>query len=109
MPKATELTPDDAAPANDALFKDGARLSAEAQRMLADAARQIEAAVQQGLEQLRAQSRVAADAASQQLEDAGEYVSEQVRARPLAATGLALGVGVVIGLLLAQASSQGRR
>jgi ElaB/YqjD/DUF883 family membrane-anchored ribosome-binding protein len=31
--------------------------------------------------------------------------SEQIRARPLAATGLALGVGVLIGLLL----SSGRR
>ncbi|MGA0605634.1 DUF883 family protein [Phenylobacterium sp. VNQ135] len=96
MPKANELTPDET-PAAEA-----ASLADEAQRVLADAAKQIEAAVQQGLEQLRAQSRVAADAASQQIEDASEYVSEQVRSRPLAATGLALGVGVVIGLLLAQ-------
>jgi ElaB/YqjD/DUF883 family membrane-anchored ribosome-binding protein len=96
MPKANELTPDETS------ASDLDRLSAEAQRALADAAKQIEAAVQQGLEQLRAQSRVAADAASQQIEDASEYVSEQVRTRPLAATGLALGVGVVIGLLLAQ-------
>lgn len=103
MPKANELTPEDAAagPANDA-----ANLSAEAQRAFAEAAQRIEAAVQEGLEQLRAQSRVYADAAGEQLEVAGEYVSDQVRARPLAATGLALGVGVVIGLLLAQ---QGRR
>ena len=101
MPKANELTPDDAAasPANDA-----ARLSAEAQRAFTEAAQRIEAAVQEGLEQLRAQSRVYADAAGEQLEVASEYVSDQVRARPLAATGLALGVGVVIGLLLAQQS-----
>ncbi|MCR5873531.1 hypothetical protein LRS10_04635 [Phenylobacterium sp. J426] len=98
MPKADELTPEET------VANDVTRMSAEAQRVLADAAKQIEAAVQQGLEQLRAQSRVAADAASQQLEEAGEYVSEQVRSRPLAATGLALGVGVVIGLLLAQQS-----
>lgn len=101
--KATELTPEDA-PASAA--NDAAKLSAEAQRVLADAAKRIEAAVQEGLEQLRAQSRVYADVAGQQIEDASEYVSDQVRARPLAATGLALGVGVVIGLLLAQ---QGRR
>lgn len=102
MPKPNELTPDDGqttdGPANDA------GLTAEAQRVLADAAQRIEAAVQEGLEQLRAQSRVYADVAGQQLEEASEYVSEQVRARPLAATGLALGVGVVIGLLLAQQS-----
>ncbi|ACG76724.1 conserved hypothetical protein [Phenylobacterium zucineum HLK1] len=96
--KAPEPTPEEAA-ANDV-----AKISAEAQRVMTDAARRIEAAVQEGLEQLRAQSRVYADAAGQQIEEAGEYVSEQVRARPLAATGLALGVGVVIGLLLAQQS-----
>lgn len=102
MPKVNELTPDDAAqPANNA-----ARLTAEAQRMFADAATRIEAAVQEGLEQLRAQSQVYADAAGQQIEEASEYVSEQVRARPLAAAGLALGVGVAIGLLLAQATSR---
>lgn len=100
MPKANELTPEEAA-ANDA-----ATLSAEAQRVLTDAALRIEAAVQEGLEQLRAQSRVYADAAGEQIEVASEYVSDQVRARPLAAAGLALGVGVVVGLLLAQ---QGRR
>ncbi|MFN3584001.1 glycine zipper domain-containing protein [Phenylobacterium sp.] len=102
-PKTTESTPEEvtAAAANDV-----ARLSAEAQRVIGEAATRIEAAVQEGLEQLRAQSRVYADAAGQHLEDAGEYVSDQVRARPLAATGLALGVGVAIGLLLAQA---GRR
>ena len=65
MPKANELTPDDAAasPANDP-----ARLSAEAQRAFTEAAQRIEAAVQEGLEQLRAQSRVYADAAGEQLE-----------------------------------------
>lgn len=100
MPKANELTPEDAAPpANDA-----AGLSADVQRMIAEAAQRVEAAVQEGLEQLRAQSRVYADAAGQHLEEAGEYASEQIRARPLAATGLALGVGVVIGLLIAQQS-----
>jgi hypothetical protein len=105
MAKANELTPDETA-ANDAVARESARLAAEAQRMLTEAARQIEVAVQQGLEQLRAQTRVAADAAGVQIEEAGEYVSEQVRARPLAATGLALGVGVAIGLLLAQAGSR---
>ncbi len=105
MAKANDLSPDETA-ANDALARESARLSAEAQRMFTDAARQIEAAVQQGLEQLRAQSRVAADTASQQIEEASEYVSEQVRARPLAAAGVALGLGVAIGLLLAQASAR---
>ncbi len=82
-----------------------ARISADAQKTVADAAKRIEAAVQQGLEQVRTQSRVYADAAGEQLDEASRLASEQIRARPLAATGLALGVGVLIGLLL----SAGRR
>lgn len=96
MSNASQLTPDEAQAANDS-----ARIAEDAQRAITEAARRIEQAVQEGLEQLSAQSRVYADAAGQQLEEAGVYVSDQVRARPLAATGAALGVGVLIGLLLA--------
>ena len=81
------------------------KLSAEAQKTFADAAKRIEKAVQDGLEQLRAQSRAYADTAGEQIDEAQRYVSERVRERPLAATGAALGVGVLIGLLL----SAGRR
>jgi len=81
------------------------RLTKEAQRTFADAAKRIEAAVQEGVEQLRAQSRAYADTAGQQIDQAQAYVSERVKERPLAATGAALGVGVLIGLLL----SAGRR
>ena len=80
-------------------------LSAEAQRTFNDARRKIEQAVQDGLEQLKAQSKTYADNAGQQLDQAQQYVTERVRERPLAATGAALGVGVLIGLLL----SSGRR
>ena len=75
-------------------------LSAEAQKSFADAARRIEAAVQEGVEQLRAQSRAYADTAGQQIDEASQYVTERVKERPLAATGAALGIGVLIGLLL---------
>lgn len=81
------------------------RLSAEAQRSFADARRRIEHAVQEGLEQLRAQTRTYADSAGHHVDEAQQYVSERVKERPLAATGAALGVGVLIGLLL----SAGRR
>jgi ElaB/YqjD/DUF883 family membrane-anchored ribosome-binding protein len=95
-------------PANAAEFADdakngvdkGARMTAEAQRTFADARARIEQAVQDGLEQLRSQSRAYADNASQQIEQASQYMTERVRERPLAATGAALGVGVLIGLLL---------
>lgn len=99
--KPGQLTTDDAtAAANDT----AAKISADAQKAIAEAAKRIEAAVQQGLEQVRAQSRVYADVAGEQLDEATRAASEQIRARPLAATGAALGVGVLIGLLLASAS-----
>ncbi len=84
---------------------DTKQMTAEAQRVFAEAKGKIQQAVQDGLEQLRAQSRTYADSAGQQLEQAQQYVTERVRERPLAATGAALGVGVLIGLLL----SSGRR
>jgi ElaB/YqjD/DUF883 family membrane-anchored ribosome-binding protein len=96
--KAGQLTPEDAAEvANDT----AARISADAQKAIAEAVKRIEGAVQQGLEQLRAQSRVYADVAGEQLDEATRLASEQIRARPLAATGAALGIGVLIGMLLA--------
>jgi ElaB/YqjD/DUF883 family membrane-anchored ribosome-binding protein len=96
--KAGQLTTDDMA---DAADDTAARISADAQKAITEAARRIEAAVQQGLEQLRAQSRVYADVAGEQFDEAARAASEQIRARPLAATGAALGVGVLIGMLLA--------
>ena len=76
------------------------KLSAEDHKSFADAAKRIEAAVQEGVEQLRAQSRAYADTAGQQIDTASQYVTERVKERPLAATGAALGIGVLIGLLL---------
>jgi ElaB/YqjD/DUF883 family membrane-anchored ribosome-binding protein len=96
--KAGSLTTEDVA---DAANDTAAKISADAQRAIADAAKRIEAAVQQGIEQVRAQSRVYADVASEQLDEATRIASDQIRARPLAATGAALGIGVLIGMLLA--------
>jgi ElaB/YqjD/DUF883 family membrane-anchored ribosome-binding protein len=79
---------------------------AETETLVKEAMQRIEAAVQAGLAQLRGQSKVYADAAGQQIEAAAEKVSDEVRARPLAATGIALGVGVLIGVLLASAANR---
>lgn len=84
------------------------KLSAEAQKSFADAARRFEKVVSQGIEQLRAQSRAYADTAGEGIDQAQQYVTERVKERPLAATGAALGIGVLIGLLLAAASSSRR-
>jgi ElaB/YqjD/DUF883 family membrane-anchored ribosome-binding protein len=57
--------------------------------------------VQEGIETLRAQTRTYADTAGQQLDEAQRYVSEHVKERPLMSTAAALGVGVLLGLVLA--------
>lgn len=77
------------------------KLSAEAQKSFAEASKKIEKAVADGLEQIRAQSRTYADNAGQHLDEAQRYVVERVKEKPLVAAGAALGVGVLIGLLLA--------
>ena len=66
-----------------------------------EAAKKFEKVVAEGLEQIRAQSRTYADNAGEHIDDAQRYVVERVKERPLVATGAALGVGLLIGLLLA--------
>jgi ElaB/YqjD/DUF883 family membrane-anchored ribosome-binding protein len=75
--------------------------AAAAKSSLAEAAKRVEKSVAEGLETLRAQSRTYTDTAGQQIDDAQRYVSERVRERPLTATLAGLGVGVLLGLLIA--------
>jgi ElaB/YqjD/DUF883 family membrane-anchored ribosome-binding protein len=93
--------PEESKSAARAATEAASKLSAEAQRSFAEAAKKFEGVVQEGLEQLRAQTRAYADTAGEQLEEAQRYMVERVRERPLAATGAALGIGVLVGLLLA--------
>ena len=72
---------------------------------VADLINRIEAMFHEGLKALGAQSKPLIDNAEDQLEAAQKLVSDQVRNRPLTAAAMALGVGVVIGLLL----NSGRR
>ena len=67
----------------------------------AEAAKRFEKVVAEGLEQVRAQSRTYADNAGEHLDEAQRYVVERVREKPLMAAGTALGVGLLVGLLLA--------
>ncbi len=66
-------------------------------------------AAREGLERIEGAARdqltAAADAAEASLETARDFVERQARERPLTTVGVALGVGVVIGLLL----TSGRR
>ena len=73
----------------------------QARDRLTAAAHRTEAAVHEGMETLRAQSRAYAYTAGQQLDEAQRYVVEKVKERPVTATLAGIGVGVLIGLLLA--------
>ena len=72
-----------------------------AEKTLAEATKTAEKVFKEGLEALRAQTRTYTDTAGQQVDEAGRYVSERVRERPITATLAGLGVGVLLGLLLA--------
>lgn len=86
-------------PAKDAP-QTGAPKGPVAEAALADLINRVEAVFREGLKALGAQSKPLIDNAEDQLEAAQKAVSDQVRNRPLTATAVALGVGVVIGLLL---------
>ena len=88
----------------------GATLEAveHAERSFTEAAKRVEKSVAEGFETLRAQSRAYTDTAGQQIEEAQRYVSERVRERPIAATLAGVGVGVLIGLLIAGGRSNNR-
>lgn len=73
----------------------------QARDRLTEAAHRTETAVREGLETLRAQSRAYADTATTQFDEAQRYVVAKVKERPVESALVTLGVGVVIGLLLA--------
>jgi ElaB/YqjD/DUF883 family membrane-anchored ribosome-binding protein len=73
---------------------------------IADLINRVEAMFHEGLKALGAQSTPLIDNAEDQLEAAQKRISDQVRTRPLTATAIALGIGVVIGLLLSGGRSR---
>jgi ElaB/YqjD/DUF883 family membrane-anchored ribosome-binding protein len=73
----------------------------QAREKLTEAASRTEAAVREGIETLRAQSRAYTDNAGEQFEVAQRYVVDRVKERPVTATLAGTGVGLLIGLLLA--------
>ncbi|OYU71363.1 MAG: hypothetical protein CFE28_16000 [Alphaproteobacteria bacterium PA2] len=78
----------------------------QAERRFAEAAKHFEKIVAESVEQIRAHSRTYADTTAEHLDEAQKYVSGKVKERPLAAAGAALGVGVLIGMLLAGGRSR---
>lgn len=102
---SADYSTDDKTTAN-AVSESASKLTAEAQRSFNEAAKRLEKIVSEGLEQFKAQSRTYADNAGEHLDEAQRYVVEQVKEKPLIAAGAALGVGVLIGLLLASGRSR---
>ena len=77
-----------------------------AERNIRDAAKRIEKAVRDGVETLRAQTEPYRDSAGAQFDEAQKYMVARVKERPVTATMLGVGVGLLLGLLLASRSSK---
>lgn len=103
--KATPQTPDKA----NGTPKDGpslaeqklAEATEQARERLVEAAQRAEAAVREGIETIRAHGQAYSENAGEQFEAAQRYVTERVRERPVTSALACLGVGMLIGLLLA--------
>ncbi|MEC8533825.1 MAG: DUF883 domain-containing protein [Pseudomonadota bacterium] len=78
-------------------LKAGAR---EETQRLREKAEEAEARLRAKSEEVREQARTYYDAA-ERLDEAQRYVVERVQERPLQSTAIALGVGLVLGMLLA--------
>ena len=85
----------------DAVSKIAADVAAQTERSLAELAKRAEAAIKEGLDELKARSKDYADVAGESFETAQQYVTDRVQERPITSTLAALGVGVLIGFLLA--------
>jgi ElaB/YqjD/DUF883 family membrane-anchored ribosome-binding protein len=73
----------------------------DAEKKINDLTERAQRTINEGLETLRVQARAYADTAGDSIDVAQQYVTEKVQERPLTATFTALGVGVLIGILLA--------
>src|ERR1700722_16234871 len=77
-----------------------------ADRSIRDAAKRIEKAVREGVETIRSQSEPYRENAGQQFDEAQKYVVERIKERPVVATLAGLGVGLLLGLLMASRSDK---
>ncbi len=72
---------------------------AAAEKTITDAAKSLERALREGADALRAQSRVYAQNAGEQFDEAQRIVVEKIRERPVTAALAGLGVGMLLGML----------
>ncbi len=90
----------DASATIDKAAESAAEALAQTERTLTDLAKKTEKAIQEGLAELRLRSRDYADVAGEQFDTAQKYVVDRVQERPVAATLIALGIGVALGVVL---------
>ena len=72
----------------------------ETEKALHETVQRAEQVIQEGLEKLRAQSRLYGEEAERSFDSAQKYITGRVHERPVATTAIALGVGVLVGLLI---------
>ena len=77
-----------------------------ADRNFREAAKRIEQVMREGVEQLRNRSEPYRESATQQIDEAQKYVVERIKERPVVATLAGLGVGLLLGILMANRSSK---
>jgi len=80
---------------------DRANGMSDEERRIRDFALRAEAAVRERAGEFRERAREYYDDAADQVETAQRYITERVQEKPLVSTLTAVGIGVVIGLLLA--------
>ena len=88
-------------PTLDEARKATAAAAAETQRAVTDLAARATRAAQERMEGLKGPARDYADYAGERFDEAQTYVVERITEKPVASAAVALGIGVVIGLLLA--------
>ncbi len=91
----------DATATADAVTKIAAEVASKTEQSLSELAKRAEQAIKEGLAELKDRSRDYADVAGEHVETAQQYVADRVQERPITATLAALGVGVLVGFLLA--------
>jgi ElaB/YqjD/DUF883 family membrane-anchored ribosome-binding protein len=77
-----------------------------ADRNFREAAKRIEQVMRDGMEQFRTRAEPYRESASQQIDEAQKYVVERIKERPVIATLTGLGVGLLLGLLMAANRSE---
>lgn len=86
-------------------FSEAAEL---AKQSINETAARAQRALHDTLDTVRAQSRTYVDTAGQQFDVAQRYVTERVKERPMTATLAGVGVGLLLGLLLAARNNGSR-